>query len=70
MSREKPRRHIPKFTKGWDADISRAVPDVGYIPGEQLGPWPGPEQIDVNDIPIGARNRSGERRKTGKTFKG
>jgi hypothetical protein len=71
MSREKPRRRIRNFLKeglGWSRELSRAAGHrVAYIHGQIFEPW---REVDMTDNPqIGARNRSGERRRTNKRLK-
>lgn len=70
MSRERVRTNIRPFMKRgeWDVDKSRAAgPRTPYSDLERPAE---PIQIDVNNVEIGARNRSGERRRTGRTLKG
>lgn len=66
MSREKPRKHIRNFLReglGWSREMSRAAGHrVAYIHGQIFEPW---REVDMTENPqIGARNRSGQRRKT------
>ena len=68
MSRERVRKRTRNFLRegqGWDREKSRkAGPRVGYIHGEQFDVW---ADADITDNPlVGARNSSGERRRTRK----
>ena len=62
MSRENITRQTRNFWKGWDRAKSQAAGDMAYSDYDQ----PHTEtEIDINPE-VGSRNRSGERRRTGK----
>lgn len=69
MSRETPRRRVRKFFRRgeWTPEESRAAgPYVGFNRNETR--YKPIEMPNPNTTEIGARNRSGERRRTGKTL--
>ena len=70
MSRiSKPLKHRKFFNrKDWSLEASRAVGPDDFIIHNQV-PYRPIEMMNPNDVEIASVNRSGERRRTGKTLK-